>query len=164
MTTKITLYNFNSNTNPADWMVVNDGVMGGLSEGYFKVNDAGHGIFEGEVSLENNGGFSSIRHRLNLSDINPKGTVVIRLKGDGKNYQFRIKAKNRDYHSYQYTFSTSGKWQEVEIPLTKFTPTFRGMKPNLPNFDKNTIQEIGFLIANKKEESFRLEIDSIHVE
>lgn len=159
--TSTTLYNFNKNSLQKDWLVVDDGVMGGLSQGYFEINKEGNGVFKGDVSLDNNGGFSSIRHRLNLSDINPTSAVVIRLKGDGKNYQFRVKAKTSDYHSYQYEFSTSGKWEEIKIPLNKFTPTFRGTTPNLPNFDKFTLQEIGFLISNKKEESFRLELDHI---
>ena len=40
-------------------------------------------------------------------------------------------------------------------------PTFRGKKLDMPNYDADGIEEIGFLIANKKAEHFKLEIDSI---
>jgi NADH dehydrogenase [ubiquinone] 1 alpha subcomplex assembly factor 1 len=40
-------------------------------------------------------------------------------------------------------------------------PGFRGMKPNIPDYPGKQMEEISFLIANKKAESFRLEIDKI---
>ena len=43
------------------WRIVNDGVMGGLSSSKAIVNDDNKIIFSGNVSLENNGGFASLR-------------------------------------------------------------------------------------------------------
>ena len=40
-------------------------------------------------------------------------------------------------------------------------PVYRGEKMNIPNFSDDEIQEIRFLIGNKKAEDFRLEIDRI---
>lgn len=56
----ITQFNTFSNTN--HWVIVDDVVMGGKSSGHFKI-DEGKGMFYGEISLENNGGFSSVRYR-----------------------------------------------------------------------------------------------------
>jgi NADH dehydrogenase [ubiquinone] 1 alpha subcomplex assembly factor 1 len=56
------LYDFEASNKPLGWVVVDDNVMGGRSEGNISVNEKGYGIYEGEVSLENNGGFSSIRY------------------------------------------------------------------------------------------------------
>ena len=40
-------------------------------------------------------------------------------------------------------------------------PTFRGKKLDISNYNVDNIEEIAFLIANKKAEDFKLEIDSI---
>ena len=52
------VYRFNENTLP--WRSINDGVMGGLSSGGMRLED-GIAVFSGTLSLENNGGFSSVR-------------------------------------------------------------------------------------------------------
>ncbi len=96
-------------------------------------------------------------------DISGCDKALIRLKGDGKEYQFRLKAKLNEKASYIYTFKTSGAWQTIEIPLGEMEPTYRGNKLNLPNFNASKIQEIRFLIGNKKAENFRLEIDKIEL-
>ena len=137
--------------------------MGGRSSGNFKLNAEGHGLFEGDVSLENNGGFSSVRYSFERLLIKDSKKVVIKLKGDGKNYQFRIKSNSRDYYSYISTFATSGEWQEVEISLKDMYPSFRGRKLNQPNFSNDYIEEITFLIGNKKQEKFKLLIDKIEL-
>ena len=85
------------------------------------------------------------------------------IKGDGKNYQFRIKANSRDYYSYITTFSTTNEWQEVEILLEDMVPSFRGRKLDQPNFAKDHIEEIAFLISNKKQENFKLLIDKVEL-
>ena len=85
------LFDFNKDSDIENWIIVNDDVMGGRSSGSFNLNTQGHGLFEGGISLENNGGFSSLRYRGGRKQINEHTKIVIRLKGDGKNYQFRIK-------------------------------------------------------------------------
>ncbi len=62
---QLILFDFNKDADIRNWNVVDDGVMGGLSAGRFRVNDAGNGEFSGTVSLENNGGFSSLRYYFN---------------------------------------------------------------------------------------------------
>jgi hypothetical protein len=85
------------------------------------------------------------------------------LKGDGKKYQFRVKANKRDYYSYIIAFKTTGDWQTIEFSLSELYPTFRGRKLDLPKFDKNTIEEIRFLIGNKKAQEFQFLIKSIEI-
>ncbi|WP_338409874.1 CIA30 family protein [uncultured Flavobacterium sp.] len=159
----ILIYNFNKDSSINDWRIIDDGVMGGKSRGDFYINSDGNGVFEGTVSLANNGGFSSMRYvfdKINLSD---QTRVVIKLKGDGKTYQFRIKDKLNSYYSYITTFKTSGYWEEVEINLKELYPSFRGRQLNLPNFKSDSFEEIVFLIGNKKKESFKLMIDKIEL-
>ncbi|MBT8264860.1 MAG: CIA30 family protein, partial [Muriicola sp.] len=45
--TTLTIFNFTSNSNIDQWQVVNDGVMGGRSQGNFTINEEGHGLFQG---------------------------------------------------------------------------------------------------------------------
>lgn len=90
-------------------------------------------------------------------------TVFIRLKGDGKQYQFRIKDKNTSYYSYITTFETSGEWETIAIQLADLYPSFRGQKLNLSNFNADSFEEISFLIGNKKNESFQLLLDKIEI-
>mgnify|MGYP001123077979 FL=1 len=159
----ILIFDFDLKSDIKYWRISDDVQMGGRSSGNFKLNAEGHGLFEGDVSLENNGGFSSVRYSFERLLIKDSKKVVIKLKGDGKNYQFRIKSNSRDYYSYISTFATSGEWQEVEISLKDMYPSFRGRKLNQPNFSNDYIEEITFLIGNKKQEKFKLLIDKIEL-
>jgi len=150
------LFNFSEATNADHWVVVNDGVMGGRSQARFVMNDDGTALFSGEVSLKNNGGFASLRYRMEPVPLQGAQTLVVRLKGDGKNYQLRIRENSSDYFSYITTVATSGEWQTLQVPLHDMYPSFRGQKLNRPNYRGNTLSELTFLIANKREESFSL--------
>ncbi len=147
-----------------NWFVIDDGVMGGRSQGQFFINPEGNGIFTGRVSLENNGGFSSVRHRFPTLTTQQYSKCLIRLKGDGKRYQFRVKSSIYDRHSYISYFQTTTEWQVIEIPLKQMYPTFRGRKLNIPNFPAEKMEEIAFLVGNKKAETFKLEIDYISLQ
>lgn len=155
------IFDFNKNSNLQDWRIVDDVVMGGESSGSFTLNSEGHGEFSGKVSIENNGGFSSVRYGFKKIQIQENKKIVLRLKGDGKAYQFRIKSSSREYYSYITSFETSGEWQEIEINLEDMYPSFRGRRLDLPNFSDDQIEEITFLIGNKLNETFKIEIDEI---
>ena len=158
------IYDFNKNASPRDWRIINDGVMGGLSQGKFSIDPDGNGVFAGTVSLENNGGFSSVRYQFDKIKVTKDSKVRIRLKGDGKEYQFRIKDKTSSYYSYITTFKTSGNWESIEIKLSDLYPSFRGRTLDLPNFKSDSFEEIVFLIGNKKNESFQLLLDKIELD
>ncbi len=148
-----------SESSATSWQVVNDGVMGGLSRGRFEVIDDGIAVFSGHVSLANNGGFSLVQHRLAPTSLSEHQRFVIRLRGDGKRYQFRVRAQGNDRHTYVAYFTTSGKWELIEIPFSELYPNFRGRRLEMPGFSGQMLSEIGFLAGNKREEDFRLELD-----
>jgi NADH dehydrogenase [ubiquinone] 1 alpha subcomplex assembly factor 1 len=156
-----TIFDFNSNSDISNWATVDDVVMGGRSRGNFKINDDGYGEFYGTVSLENNGGFSSLRHLTSAMDVIGFKEVVIRVKGDGKKYQFRIKDKVSNSYSFIASFETNGAWQTIKIQLSEMYPAFRGRTLSIGNFSSESIEEIAFLIGNKRAENFKLEIDKI---
>jgi len=160
----MTIFDFNENSSLTNWNIVDDVVMGGRSDGNFRINNDGHGEFFGKVSIENNGGFSSIRYNFKKIDSHNYSKFVLRLKGDGKNYQFRVKDNTYNRYSYISEFKTTGEWQTIEIPYNKMYASFRGYRLDIPNFKGDQMQEIAFLISNKKQEEFRLLIDSISIE
>jgi len=157
------IFDFNKNSSISNWIVVDDVVMGGRSYGNFQLNNDGKGVFSGKISLDNNGGFSSVRYGFNKLNIEKFKSIVLKIKGDGKNYQFRIKHKSSDNASYITSFSSSGEWQEIEISLNSMYPSFRGRKLDEPNFFHKSIEEVTFLIANKRNEDFILLIDKIEL-
>jgi hypothetical protein len=157
------IFDFNYTAPVNDWTVVDDVVMGGRSTGQFKIDSEGHGVYSGNVSLENNGGFSSLRYRFEKISTHENSKIVIRLKGDGKQYQFRVKSNRNTYYSYTTTFKTSGDWENIIIDLKDMYPSFRGRTLNMPHFNENSIEELVFLIGNKKNESFELVLDRIDI-
>lgn len=161
LTSPKVIFDFNKTANLQNWRIVNDVVMGGRSASTISLNTDGFGVFEGHISLENNGGFSSLRHEFPKIGVKEYKTVRIKLKGDGKDYQFRIKANSETSYSYIAPFSTSGDWQEIEIDLSDMYAQYRGRRLDQPNFYENQIEEITFLIGNKREENFKLLIDTI---
>lgn len=164
MMNSLILFDFSGTSDITDWTVVNDDVMGGRSNGSFSVNSEGNGVFEGSVSLENNGGFSLVRYQMGNTNVQGFQKVVIRLKGDGKRYQFRLKRYENNYFSYVAYFQTSGEWQVIEIPFQELYPAFRGRRLNEPNFPGDSIAEIAFLIGNQKNETFKLELDEVSLQ
>ena len=158
------IFDFTKNADLQKWYVVNDIVMGGRSAAKMKVDAEGHGLFEGHISLDNNGGFSSIKYEAGNTKLEGYSKFLIVLKGDGKAFQFRIKAKSDDYFSYVFNFETSGNWQTVEIPFSNMVASFRGQILDMPSFAGIYVEEIGFLIGNKKVEDFTLVIDKISVQ
>lgn len=158
------IYDFSKTKAVQDWQIVNDGVMGGLSKSKINLSEDGHGKFEGHVSLANNGGFASVRLLTDVQIQPNQNQIVLKIKGDGKTYQFRLKSDENQSQSYVQEFQTNGEWQEIRLDIHKFSPQFRGRQLEMPNFNFSKIEEVRFLIGNKKEEDFELLIDSIELE
>lgn len=144
-----------------NWWPVNDGVMGGVSSGGV-TQDGEILVFTGKLSLENNGGFSSVRSNVE-QDISGTSKVRMEVRGDGREYQFRIRQDNRfDGVAWRAMFTASADWQTVEIALDEFVPVFRGRKVSRAGpVDPSAIRQIGFLLADKNAGPFRLEIRKI---
>jgi len=161
---EIVLFNFQKSGEVNDWLIVNDGVMGGLSQSEIVLSDSNTAVFQGTVSLENNGGFSSTRTSPRFYNLAGYNGIILRLKGDGKKYQFRLRMNNRfDGISYRYHFKTDiSKWIIIRVPFNECVPVFRGrVLEDVEPISPKRIQQIGFLISDKQAGSFKLEIDWI---
>jgi monofunctional biosynthetic peptidoglycan transglycosylase len=144
------------------WKAVNDGVMGGLSKSRIRATREYTAVFEGHLSLENNGGFASVRASLDGVDLAKFDGIALRARGDGRTYQIRFRTDGRfDRISYRATFVTEpGQWQIVKVPFKDFEPTFRGrVLSGVEPLDTSRLRVIGLMVSDKQEGSFRLEID-----
>lgn len=162
-----TLINFDNSAQEPRWVAVNDGVMGGRSSGGPEVAN-GLLKFNGELSLQNNGGFSSVRSVGRDFDFSDAATMVLRVRGDGRRYQLRL-ATDANYRGMSISFGAefgteSGQWSEVRVPLESLQPTVRGSTVKGAVLDPARVREIGLLIADKREGAFALEVDWIAVE
>ncbi len=157
------LFHFDHSCDLSHWRIVNDSVMGGVSNSSIICNTDGKGLFTGTISLENNGGFCAVKYTFDSLSLQDPKSFSVRLKGDGKVYQFRVKNKISEAHSYVFAFETTTDWQTINIPISELKPAFRGQKLNLPQYNGEKLEEITFLIGNKKNETFELAIESITV-
>jgi hypothetical protein len=146
------------------WQVIDDGVMGGRSASKAETTPAGTLLFRGHVSLENNGGFASIRSVPARHDLGSATGIVLRVRGDGKRYKFNLKSDAAfDGVQYQAAFDTrAGEWLEVRLPFDAFEPRFRGRPvPGAPPLDPARIVTFGFLVSDRQAGPFALEIDTL---
>jgi monofunctional biosynthetic peptidoglycan transglycosylase len=145
------------------WRSIDDVVMGGVSSSEMVVED-GVAVFHGDVSLENNGGFASVRSEPRDHDFSAFDGLVLRVRGDGKRYKIRLRTTPAfDGPSYQATIQPApDEWQEVRVPFSDFEPVFRGRKlRSEPPLDPGQVKTVGLLIADKQAGPFRLEIEWI---
>lgn len=155
-----TLFDFHTHTNAAAWQAVNDDVMGGVSTSSFTVTN-GLAMFRGEISLENNGGFASVRSLPARHDLASCEAFVIRVRGDGHRYKFTARTdRSFDSAIYQIVFSTKkGEWEEHRLPIRDFAPTFRGrVLSGEPPLDPTKVTSVGFLISDRQAGPFQLEV------
>lgn len=144
------------------WRITNDGVMGGKSEGSFLLQE-NKALFEGDISLDNNGGFSSVFHMIEPL-AKELETVTINIIGDGLTYQLRMVVNLDGYRlAYKQSFNTvAGQQVELTFSLADFQASFRGRNiPNAPVLQSENIREVGFLVTRKTAGTFSLAIASM---
>jgi NADH dehydrogenase [ubiquinone] 1 alpha subcomplex assembly factor 1 len=149
------------------WQAVNDGVMGGVSDGRFKITDDKTLEFFGTLSLENNGGFASVRTKPTELGIKAGDTIVVRLKGDGREYVVNIYTKSRRMaFSYRAPLpTTKDEWTEVRVPLKDLIPTAFGRRvQGMGPVEPDQINGLGFMVSDKKPGKFQMQVEWVKVE
>jgi hypothetical protein len=148
-------------TNPntmRDCWIVNDSVMGGVSQSSLRKDP--HGMFfEGQVSLENNGGFASMRSSVRF----PHGTQLIELlaKGDSKRYKLVLRTELAPRVTYAADFIAEPTWQTYRFHLNQFKATFRGQAVHAPTLSFSDVTEFGILISNSQAGSFAIQLKTL---
>ena len=158
---EVIMENFDSN-NLLNWNIVNDSVMGGRSQATLKLINNTYANFKGYLSLQNNGGFSSNRAYYPPDLTNVK-SIVLKVRGDGRKYNFRIRGNTGNWASYTHSFDTvEGEWNEIELKIDDFYPVYRGYTlKNMPQLSEVIIKEIGIMLSDIIEVSFSIDIDWI---
>jgi monofunctional biosynthetic peptidoglycan transglycosylase len=144
------------------WYAVDDGVMGGVSQSGFSVAN-GEGRFIGETSLENGGGFASVRREPEAFErtLASAGGVALRVYGDGRTYQLRLKSRALgDTSAYRVAFTPRvGEWQTLRFGWSEFEAVRRGKRlSQAPALSPDMIYQIGLLIADREAGAFCLRI------
>jgi len=145
------------------WRVINDGVMGGKSEGF--LNPTNNGVFfYGTVSLENNGGFTSFQTEYSSYDLSAFEEVEIRYRSTGIQIALQINHHHRYYKpKHKVILPNTDEWSTITIPLADFQQYQMG-KPTGKTLDRKVLDEIvriGFITQEKKAGKFRFEVSEV---
>jgi hypothetical protein len=147
-----------------DWMIVNDGVMGGLSESTITITKNSL-LFKGSISLKNNGGFASIRSNNRKFDLSKYTTVKIKFRSIGRDFALRFASSDLYFRpNYKHHFSSStGEWEIAELKMSNFKEYTMGrVSGSIVGKEKlENIIRVGIILSDKKEGPFEIEIDYI---
>ena len=160
------LFDFTGSEGFKSWRTVDDRVMGGVSRSRLFLGD-GHATFQGNLSLENNGGFASVRSPEIEGALKDIDKVRLKVRGDGRSYQLSIRTDRVfDGVRYRTSFETEEDvWQEVVLSLKDFRPTWRGRRvPGAPKLAAPDIRSFGFMVTDKQEGQFRLDVEWLGAE
>lgn len=143
------------------WFVINDGVMGGVSSSSAQIVN-GVLEFSGQVRLDNNGGFASVRSSAGTYNLEAASGLTLRVRGDGKRYAVQLGSTAARGVLYRAEIDTKANhWLEVKLPFSAFKPTRFGQVLSGYPLERGKIEHFGFIIANKRAETFKLELDWI---
>ena len=158
------MFDFASQTEVENWFPILDGVMGGRSTGArFSKNE--HMTFKGMINT-NGGGFSSLRRALTPGELAGAENLNLSLRQDGRAYRMTFRTNER-YRgrlvSYQLSIpqSSSGIWQDINLPLKGFRTSVFGREVPAASFDPAEVREIGFIIADGIDGKFEMNIRAI---
>jgi len=150
---------------PVAWTTTHDTVMGGRSSGEISQSPSETLLFQGNVSLENNGGFVSARTALPIQPLTQSAGIEIRVKGSGRTYQFSCSHKGIPLRGggYWQSFDTlDSEWETIQLPWGNFKATSFGMDlSQLPTLNAEDVSGLAIYLYDKKSGPFSLEIDYI---
>lgn len=158
------LFDFQTTDSDRGWRTVDDVVMGGVSRSTFTCAEPGVGVFAGELSLENNGGFASLRSPDMQTDLAGCDGLELEVRGDGRQYKLNLRLESEfDGVVYQSAFDApAATWTRVRVPFRELEPTFRGRRVlDAPAFDPKRVTSVGLILADERAGPFRLELRRI---
>jgi hypothetical protein len=156
----VDVFTFDS-ADETDWVVVNDGVMGGRSAGFVAVEE-GTLRFTGTLVTQG-GGFTSVRAR---RGINLSGQVglELRVRGSGRQFEVELDDGLRAYGrqvSRRAPFPSSAEWTTIRVPFSALRSTIFGRAVDAPPADLASVRGVGIYMADGQDGPFRLEVDYI---
>ena len=144
-----------------NWSCVNDGVMGGVSQSKVAIDEQQHLQWHGQVSLEKNGGFASVRHQLSGLNLQQFRGLCLLLKGDNKTYKLNLaNTMTSSSPRFQARFQACDSLHLIYVPFSCLHASVRGTQVSAA-FNPGDIRLLGFLIADKQEGPFHLSVQRI---
>jgi monofunctional biosynthetic peptidoglycan transglycosylase len=158
------LFSFESPASAGEWRIVNDDVMGGVSTSRFRITDEGTLLFSGEISLDNNGGFASLRSLPRALDLAGGDALHLRVRGDGRDYFVNLYVpRSRTAFSFRADMKTEpGQWTELHIPMQRFEARWFG-RPADDALQPERVHSLGFMLSDGVPGSFELEVEWVRV-
>lgn len=156
----LVLFDFES-ASEAAWQVVNDGVMGGRSQGYVAFED-GVLRFTGTL-VTRGGGFTSVRARQRV-DLQGYAGLELRVRGGGRTFEVEVDDGTRRRWrsvSRRAPFETTATWTWVRVPFEALRSSIFGEPVDAKPVDLSAIRAIGLYILDGQDGPFRLEVDTI---
>lgn len=155
---------FSSEEALGSWRIVNDGVMGGRSEGA-RFHEEDHLVFTGTINT-NGGGFSSLRKQVEPGTLSGASGLTLNARSDGRAYRMTFRTSERwrgRSVSYQAAIPTSNAdgWSDVDVSFADMDTSVFGRTVQAAPFDPSDVREIGIILADGQDGPFRFELSSI---
>ena len=147
------------------WQGFTDRVMGGRSDmqaGYIDAPDGAAMRLQGQVRLENSGGFIQARVPLDAKgqtfDASAFAAVAIRVRGKPGSYYLHLRTRDtsRPWQYYRAQIDLADEWQDLIIPFSAFEG--RSIRREL---DLTALRSLGVVAYG---EAFEAEIDVARLE
>lgn len=120
-------------------------------------------LFEGEVSLDNNGGFASMRGPVRFPA--QSAALLVTVRGDGQRYKLTLKLDDStSTPQYQAAFVAPREWQTLRFEAADFAASYRGRAIVAPIVRFVDVQYIGLLISDKQSGPFKIELKDVRAE
>lgn len=148
-----------------EWVLLSDNIMGGVTKSKIEYT-SNSVLLSGNISLDNYGGFSSIRTKYKSVDLSQYNGIKIKFKSNNQKFAFTLE-DNQNWTKPNYKREFSPKkddtWEEMIIYFKDFQeivigePTGNTMKAK----SLKNIVRMGIMTYEKKEGPFSLEVDYI---
>jgi NADH dehydrogenase [ubiquinone] 1 alpha subcomplex assembly factor 1 len=149
----------------SSWRALNDGVMGGRSVGNVSYSRSTL-KWEGRVSLENNGGFSSVRSPWSERDLSGFDAVTIRCRttaGSADTFTLTMEVSEQWWMPYWKTdFKADTEWKEIVVPFSalKKSSAMTGELPKIWSWGNlSKVLRLGMMKYDGLAGEFGLEVD-----
>ena len=143
------------------WVIVNDGVMGGRSQGTV-TTETNQMQFTGNI-VTDGGGFSSVRRLLD-DGLDKSDRLQMRLRTDERQYEILL--TDLDSQAYRVTYyaplKTEGDgWQVIDVSFDDLEARIFGRRVDAPPFQPQNVTTIGIILADGADGEFSLELEWI---
>lgn len=158
------LFDFADAASATGWATQNDTVMGGVSQSTSTWAN-GQLVFQGTLSLENNGGFTSLVSPID-NELGQRtagaSALVIDALGDGKTYVLQLRGADQTRFIQRFT-TVAGTQQNYVLPIDKFEPVTSFLDPieNAAPIELANVRQVALYLLDKQAGAFEIAVTSI---